>query len=50
MGLITPKPYRRLNKETGIFEWVYPAAIEYDKKDVFKKIDVRTDKKKRRRK
>lgn len=49
MGLIQPTPYRRLNKETGIFEWVYPAAVEYEKKDPIKRIDVRTNKKKKRR-
>lgn len=29
MGMFQPKPYRKLNKETGRFEWVYPDPIEY---------------------
>lgn len=47
MGLITKPPYRRRNPLTGFWEWVYPDPEEYDKSDKFKKIDVRTHKKKK---
>lgn len=49
MGLITPKPYRRLNKLTGFWEWVYPEPEQYDKKEKYQPINVRTPKKRRGR-
>lgn len=33
MGLITPKKYQKLNRETGRFEWVTPPPIEYKKEN-----------------
>ena len=48
MGQITPKPFKRMNKETGRWELVVPKAIEYNSKDTMKPIDVRNYKKKRK--
>jgi len=48
MGLITDKPYRRLNRETGLFEWVYPEPTQYDQKDVLKPIKIVKPKRRKR--
>ena len=49
MGLTTNPPYKRLNKTTGLWEWVYPEPQEYDKSDRLKPLNVKTPKKKRRK-
>lgn len=48
MGLIQPLKYRKLNRLTGLWEWVYPVAEEYVKKDQLKNLNVKTPKKKRK--
>lgn len=46
MGIFNPPPYRKLNRTTGLFEWVYPDAVEYtDEKGTLKPIKVEKDKK-----
>jgi hypothetical protein len=47
MGLIQPGRYRKLNRETNLFEWVN--LVEYSKKDTFKPINVKTPKKRKRK-
>ena len=50
MGIFHPPPYRKLNRETGMFEWVYPEAIEYtDDKGSLKPIKVERDKSKQKK-
>ena len=29
MGLYQPKPYQKLNRSTGRFEWVYPEPMVF---------------------
>jgi hypothetical protein len=48
MGLIQEKPYRRLNRLTGLWEWVKPEPEQYNKKEGYKPIDVRVVKKRKR--
>jgi hypothetical protein len=47
MGLIHPPKYKKKNPLTGLWEWVLPPPEQYNKKDEFKKINVKTKKKRR---
>jgi len=48
MGIITPKSYKKLNRLTGLWEWVHPPDEEYIKPEKLKTLNVKTPRKKRR--
>jgi hypothetical protein len=48
MGQITPKPFKRMNKETGRWEQVTPMPIEYKTEGTMRPINVRTKKVKKK--
>lgn len=44
MGKHTPPPYKRLNRQTGLWEWVRPKSEEYSKKDVMRPLLILNNK------
>lgn len=48
MGQITPKPYKRLNKETGRWELITPSPVDYIDNNRMKPINIRENKYKKK--